>query len=149
MNYGFNKKNHRVNEQRPSFTSEWKDTWIIKGPDREMIEFTNKWSKYMKDDGLTTSQLRNFFGEVIRIQSKGALRSKNDILMLKPKIAYAASKESSGSKEGLKTFKDIMIKALDSIIQVMENDKDFEHRFRNFHLLFESLLAYHKVHGGK
>lgn len=122
----------------------WKDQWITSVPDNDMIKFADEQAKIMKK--LTTSQIRNFFSEVVRIKEKGIENEKLAFLMLKPKIAYAA-KRSANPEANL--FKEIMTKSIDLVIAAENNPDEYKKRFTNFHALFEALLAYHKVHGGK
>lgn len=142
--YGDKSKSNRNNYQN-DWEKEWKDQWIENAPDNEMINFAYNYSKEMVFNGLTTSQIRNFFSEVVRISQSDILKNKTEILMLKPKLAYASKR---ADKLGTKIFKLILTKALDIVINA-PNDDEYKKRFKNFHALFEALLAYHKVHGGK
>lgn len=95
-----------------------------------------------KSDSLTTSQIRIAFGEMRKIQSNGY--DLSSFLMLKPKLAYAVKRHD---KKGLNEFYKIFSWAYDAV-----NTKDINEanrHFENFMLIMESLLAYHKYHGGK
>lgn len=94
------------------------------------------------NQALTTSQIRNFFGEVRRIQMQGF--DEVSIMMLKPRLAYASKrKETIGSK----SFEIVMQKALDAVLSG-EDDKEKEKRFKRFADFFEAILAYHRANGG-
>ena len=56
--------------------SEFKTIWISDKVDEDMINFTEKAGKTMKQKGLTTSQIRNVYGEIKRIQVAGLEKEK-------------------------------------------------------------------------
>lgn len=143
-----NKNNPQKNQtnQTTLWKNQWKDQWITDKPDDYLIKFADEQSKLMKENKLTTSQIRNFFSEVLRIKEKGIENESIAFLMLKPKLAYAAARNEN---DGIKRFKEIMTKAIDLVIQANNQTEEYKKRFNNFHALFEALLAYHKVHGGK
>ncbi len=96
---------------------------------------------------LTTSQIRNIFGEVRSIEQEVGLEEKTlplnvqrRLLMLKPKMAYQVGRFSNNG--GLKALVDTLSQAIDLI----ENDV---RRFHTFVDLFEAILAYHRCYGGK
>ena len=130
--------------------------WITKGITTPCIEFAEKFGRAMasgpEKKRLTTSQLRNFFGEVRRIQMKGLAESTTDFLLLRPKLAYAAARsDSGGHSDGevskAKDFDKEMQKALEAVNPDELTGR--EQRFQNFCDLLEAILAYHKVGGGK
>lgn len=86
---------------------------------------------------LTTSQIRNIYGAVKKMQMKGGLDT-HKLLMLKPKLAYAAKRHGGG----VETLKDVLTDA----IGFVENDLKKFNRFVDF---FEAILAYHKAYGGR
>ncbi|MBK6930730.1 MAG: type III-A CRISPR-associated protein Csm2 [Saprospirales bacterium] len=55
-----------------------------KNPGKQMTVFSG---------GLSTSQIRNFFGEVRTIQMKGFEESGSDFVMLKPRLAFESSSD--------------------------------------------------------
>lgn len=84
---------------------------------------------------LKTAQLRRIYGEVKRMEMnfKKDERSfsRDKVVMLKPRLAYAASK-----KPEVVRIKNVFIKCIDKIHSV----KDF-YQFVSF---FEAILAYHR-----
>ena len=100
---------------------------------------------------LTTSQIRNIFGTVRRIEmnwpedpkteaDRGrATRAQRDLLLLKPKMAYQAKRERG---RGVGMLTDILSEAID----LVDNDRQ---NFQHFVDFFEAILAYHKAYGGK
>ena len=88
---------------------------------------------------LTTSQIRNIYGAVKKMQMKGELDT-HKLLMLKPKLAYAAKRHKE--VKGVDTLKDVLIQAID----LVGSDSKKFNRFVDF---FEAILAYHKDAGGR
>ncbi len=104
-----------------------------------------------KSDGLTTSQIRNIFGEARKIQSRWSKPSNSQrvaLVLLQPKLAYQAARHRQ--VEYLKTCLTDAIQAVVSPIP-QGNDKDDTEfkRFRRFMDFFEAILAYHKANGGR
>ena len=84
---------------------------------------------------LKTSQIRKVYGAVKKIQMSDEF-SQNDLIMLKPKLAYAAARN-----EAVTDLKDALTQAIDKV-------GDDPKRFKNFVDFFEATLAYHKAAGG-
>lgn len=90
--------------------------------------------KMQKTKGkLTTNQLRRFFGEVKRQQMQGY--NESQFVLLKPKLAYAVGRDKGATK--IKDFYNVMTNAIDMV-------KD-EKSFKNFIMVFEAIVAYHKA----
>jgi CRISPR-associated protein Csm2 len=130
----------------------FKTEWISHALDDKAIAFAEQFgedltSKVKKEkERLTTNQIRNFFGEVRRIQLKGVLAEKTAFLLLRPKLAYAAKRADNPSAED---FKQVMEQAHIVVMQAENNDAEFEKRFKNYIDFLEAILAYHKAYGGK
>lgn len=118
--------------------------WIVTGIDKSTIVFSNYFGEFFARNGLTTSQIRIVFGELRRIQMNGYTKEKTSFLLLKPKLAYAVKRNKSN---GLTKFYDFFSIAYDAV--ETEDNKIGEVHFINFINLFESVLAYHKYHGGQ
>lgn len=119
------------------------ESWIKKGIDKSTIDFSNDFGKFIAND-LTTSQIRTVFGEMRRIQMNNYIKEKTAFLLLKPKLAYAVKRHKS---KGLSKFYDLFSIAYDAVNT--SDDTEGEHHFANMMNLLESILAYHKFHGGK
>lgn len=119
----------------------FKKEWITIGADEEMVTFTDKAGKFMEENNLTSSQIRNIFGEMKRIQLKkvSSPEGRVSFMLLKPKVAYAYGRQKN---EGLKLFKTIFDKAWPFV-------EGQDARFDNFTNLIEAIVAYHKAYGGK
>ncbi len=98
---------------------------------------------------LTTSQIRNIFGTVRRIEmnwpenasEEQARKAHRDLLLLKPKLAYQAKREGERKGRGVEMLRQV----LDPAIGLVEGKRG---RFQNFVDFFEAILAYHKAYGG-
>ena len=111
---------------------------IVEGDTKELVEQAKNLGAHLVNRNLTTSQIRNVFSAVKRMEMKGF--NQKELLLLKPKLAYASSRP--GAKDGTKDLKDILTKA----INYVGNSKE---RFENFCNFFEAILAYHRAAGGK
>jgi CRISPR-associated protein Csm2 len=119
--------------------------WIKNGISQETIKFAESFGKDLSDgrSPLTTSQIRNVYGEVQRIKMKGF--DKTALLLLKPRFAYMTKRKGT---DGSKDFHSVMDKALDVVIDEVNGEKQVE-LFGNFADFFEAILAYHRAFGGK
>lgn len=126
-----------VNQWKEQFSSEWRK----EKPDSETVDKSKKFGEYLAQpkNELSTSQLRKFFGEVKRLQLKGYENAKSDIIMLKPKLAYAVGRAKKGKKYHFKIedFYEVIADGIDNV-----NSKE---RFKNFTKIFESIVAFHKA----
>jgi len=111
----------------------------------KIIEIADKEGKNFKQ--IKTNQIRNFFAAVLSIKNKVQSmdkfdfeKIKTDILLLKPKIAYAA-----GRKKEVEPFKNF----IDELVAALIESTDKEKATQNFFNIIESVVAYHKFYGGK
>jgi len=112
--------------------------------------------QYARDIGerlatqLTSSQIRNVFTTARQIEMNWPIRPKSEdevlraarqLVLLKPKLAYQASREQRGGI-GMKVLRDLLTPAID----LVGNNRN---HFQNFIDFFESILAYHTAAGGQ
>lgn len=146
MSFQKNYGNRNIRNER-NYVSEFNPDWIKQGFTPKTLDFCNDFGKFLvgggEKDGMTTSQIRNFFGEVKRIQMKGILKEKSAFYLLKPKLAYLAKRAEKNKTEN---FKEIMSIAHDA---VLSDETKIEHTFKNYVDFLEAILAYHKSYGGK
>ncbi|MEZ4826332.1 MAG: type III-A CRISPR-associated protein Csm2 [Bacteroidia bacterium] len=137
-------KNHYRDDDDPAFqrdfVRDFKSTWIKSKIDKDGIKFCDDLGKFIARKGMTTSQIRNFFGEVKRIQMKRFEKEETAFLLLKPKLAYAAKRAKNPAVEKFQKVMDLSHDAVDEGNAV---------HFNNFVNLLEAILAYHKSHGGR
>lgn len=104
---------------------------------------------------INTNQIRNVFANInaIRTDFKIAITTKDaqdqnekinkikrDLVLLKPKLAYAA-----GRQNVVKSFQEFLFELINKTV----NSKKIELALENFFIMVESVVAYHKFHGGK
>ena len=132
------------------FKHEFKPEWIKEGIKNDCISFAQDFGNYLAKNKLTTSQIRNVFGEVKRIQLSGFNNKKTDFHLFKPKIAYstrrAEDKAKGDQKQAFRDFREILNKAHEA---VEPEEANSESRFQNFVDFLEAILAFHKAAGGK
>ena len=100
---------------------------------------------------LTTSQIRNIFGEVRQIDMKWQSTVDKDaaddafrrVVLLQPKLAYQAKRERGRGVEDLRLVLDPCI---DEIRKAPKDQRRVY--FQRFVDFFEAILAYHKAAGG-
>ena len=103
-----------------------------------------------RNERLTTSQVRGFFGAVRQIEAEvqpGQTELEEPtyrkLVLLKPKLAYQAQREIDNRKgEGVLRLKEVLTPAIELV------GRDAQ-RFRNLVEFFEAILAYHKAAGGR
>jgi CRISPR-associated protein Csm2 len=128
--------------------------WISEKIKMDCIDFTEKFGDFLAKNGLTTSQIRNVYGEVKRIELTsdidfkknefiGGFAQETAFLLLKPKIAYAVKRKGGNAMDEFKKVMDAAHKATQT-----ENGTDAG-SFKRFCEFFEAILAYHKAAGGR
>lgn len=143
-NYGqqsYGRQQNPVENPRTFFNNLVFDpNWIKTGANEKMVEYSERVGRYLADNGLTNSKIRNIYGEIKRIQMGKFSSESSSFYLLKPKVAYAYGREKNN--KGLELFKLVF----DQSIALVESDgSNFKH-FSNF---LEAILAYHKSYGGK
>ena len=150
----------KISTTPPTFNSKW----ISDGIDKDCVNYLENMGFYLCDKtkiddrfpgfkAVTTSQLRNVFEEVKRIQiavegAKSFEEVQSDILLLRPKIAYNAAKVLAKTRESrIDAFRKFAETALLEVTQ--NDDKDKREKYKRFCQLMEGIIAYHKVYGGK
>lgn len=128
--------------QVPPFQADW----IVSGIKESAVTYAEELGKKLVDERFTTSQIRNFYGELKRIQLNGIAKLKPSFHLLHPKLAYAAKRAEKTGGKGANTFKIEILKAHKA---VGIDNEGFEKRFGNFCDLCEAILAFHKAHGGR
>ena len=116
---------------------------IIRNPTgaETLVSYANQIGKALAEQRLTTNQIRAIFGEVRRIEGdwkSNQERANRSLILLKPKMAYRARRESG---QGVKN----LVSVLDPAIDLVGGDEKNFTRFVDF---LEAILAYHKAYGG-
>lgn len=154
-NYG--QKQSSQDLHLPKISTIFKSNWISEGADSGMIKFAEEAGRALADYDyvasnpqnkardkykLTTSQIRNVYSEIKRIQSRSYDNEVNRFYLLKPKVAYATARATSSKEYGMGMFKE---QIFDEAFQYVKDAKTYE----NFCNLMEAVLAYHRYYGGK
>jgi CRISPR-associated protein Csm2 len=151
-----------------------KSEWINNEIDAHCIEFMEKFGLYLCDkkditdrfpgrNAVTTSQMRNIFSEVKRIEVKLTGEKKweqerSKILLLRPKIAYNTARVISSKRESrMVDLREVLEAGLTAIHKKVINEEVLEEKdykklidnFKRFSQVLEGIIAYHKVYGGK
>jgi CRISPR-associated protein Csm2 len=99
-----------------------------------------------KSEGIKTNQVRNVFASVSSLRTKLRVNNKwndeirNELVLLKPKLAYAA-----GRQKNVRVLYELLSKG----IQATLNSENKEAGLKNFIQMVEAIVAYHKFYGGK
>lgn len=138
--------------------SAFRQSWIQEEIDEHCIVFMEQFGVHLCDkknrddrfpgyNAVTTSQMRNIFSEVKRIEVKVTSdeqwsKEHTNVLLLRPKIAYNTARVLSSKRDSkMVDLREVLEKALLAV----GNREDFS-RFTQF---LEGVIAYHKVYGGK
>ena len=105
---------------------------------KDLVKDAERLAKSIGD--LKTAQIRNIYGTVkgLEMDFKGGAFNLDRVILLRPKLAYAANK-----KREVSPLQEVLDACIGKIREGDEGKKDFE-RFVNF---FEAILAYHREHG--
>lgn len=115
---------------------------IIRNGGKALVDAAEKLGPRLKQNRLTTNQIRNVYGTVKRMELQIDSSREFDydkLILLKPKLAYAAARADN---DGARELRSVLSWAID---EVGTDRKHFE-RFVDF---FEAILAYHKAAGGR
>src|SRR5579883_1132805 len=125
---------------------------ILDGDSARLVQAAEQLGGRLAEDKLQTSQIRNIFGAVRRIEMRWPRTGADDdqrreavhqLRMLKPKLAYQVArhrdKESGAALRQLE-------KNLLPLINGVGEDRE---RFQRFVDFFEATLAYHRAKGGR
>lgn len=110
---------------------------LIREGGRLLVEAAERLGPRLQRGNLTTNQIRNIYGTVKQMEMRGF--DANELVLLKPKLAYAAARANSN---GARELKDVLSWAIDEV-------GTDETRFAHFVDFFEAVLAYHKAAGGR
>ncbi|EKV01094.1 CRISPR type III-A/MTUBE-associated protein Csm2 [Leptolyngbya sp. PCC 7375] len=119
---------------------------------RELVEHAGEFGPYLRNQRLETNQIRKFLDAINRVkadligdetnnqqenqQQTTFADIEDDIVLLKPKLAYAAARQRAA-----KPLSDVMSAAIDKVHSIED--------FTRLVQFIESIIAYHKAAGGK
>jgi CRISPR-associated protein Csm2 len=110
-------------------------------PIRTLVEQTEKFGIYLQQNQLKTNQIRKFLDAVNRIKADLSedddfSKVETEVVLLKPKLAYAAARQSSAQ-----ALSKVMSAAIDKVHSIQD--------FQRLVQFLESTIAYHKASGGR
>ena len=99
--------------------------------------------KYV-DKGITSSQIRKIYSSIKKAQNEYKFENdeesaKKTLTMIKPHLAYAASRDDSG---GMEEF-------MEDISQIIDDTVDGGNDLNSFFDLMEAIVAYHNYYDDK
>ncbi|MFQ6054452.1 MAG: type III-A CRISPR-associated protein Csm2 [Methanosarcinales archaeon] len=103
---------------------------ILDGDIENLVNNAEKFGKHLAENNMTTSQIRNIFGEVKKIRTYDKYR----LNLLRPKLAYTAGRHRN-------------VRDLQEVLDLAIRKVDNEERFYYFKDFFEAILAYHRKYG--
>lgn len=115
------------------------------GDPQRLVEKAEELGKTLAERKLTTSQIRNIFGQVRQIEMQwhqDSGESFRQAILLKPKLAYFAKRHAP-----MEPLANVLSQALDIMGQASKEER--RPCFLRFVEFFEAVLAYHKKHGGE
>lgn len=122
------------------------NNWIKNGPTNDLVDKVAEFGTEIKQGKLSTSQIRQVFTKVKAIEAKGIVGRSGELVMLKPLLAYAASRVKK-DPEGIKSLKTVLTMGIENVLAATI-DEELTKRYKNFCKLFEATLAYHRAAGG-
>jgi CRISPR-associated protein Csm2 len=110
-------------------------------PIRTLVEQAEGFGVYLQQNQLKTNQVRKFLDAVNRIKADlpeddDFSKIETDIVLLKPKLAYAAARQAS-----VQALSKVMSAAIDQVHSISD--------FQRLVQFLESTIAYHKASGGR
>lgn len=117
----------------------------------ELNRRSEEWGRRLADRhrGIKTNQIRNIYGTIQHIRVRASQPNSNtadinrSLIFLKPKLAYASGRQSQQSE--MRPLRNFLVDAINSVVKSQKPEKARE----NFFILMESIVAYHKFHGGQ
>lgn len=102
----------------------------------------NAAKSFVQKDKIKTNQVRNVFGEIVKMRTEYSQNKKYEairraMILLKPKLAYAAARQKS-----MENFKNTFNK----LIELVENAEDKNNAVERFFDFTEAIVAYHKYY---
>ena len=117
--------------------------WLSSGLDQEAVGRLSKLGKKLHKEEMSTSQIRKVFGEIKKLEMKGFENfEEQELLLLKPQLAYAARKSDPVGK-----LRDVLSRGIDEVFKG-EGPEERKKRFDNFCKIFEAILAYFRAESG-
>lgn len=122
---------------------QFKPSWITNGVDEDCMNLCEELAKDMVKVKISSSFLRNVFGELRRIEAGGFEKHRSDFVLLRPKLAYSCGRDSERNK-GHKDELD----SLQELYKLSARQVKSESEYKNLVSIMEAIIAFHKANGG-
>lgn len=117
--------------------------WITTAVDEECINLCEQLAKEMADAKISSSFLRNIFGELRRIEAGGFEKNRTAFVLLRPKLAYACGRAADREKKLRPLYDNFQEFYKLAAAQVTD-----ERSFKSLVSTMEAIIAFHKANGG-
>jgi len=117
----------------------FKNIGLSKISGEDLVNIAQEMGKTLKDRGLKTTQIRKFLDGMRKLEvqfKKGKDFNADSVILLKPKLAYAA-----GRNPEVRPLMDILEPAITAAGKTYQD-------FTKLLSLVEAIVAYHKFYGG-
>lgn len=121
----------------------FKSEWITTGVNDACMELCEELAKDMVDKRVSSSFLRNIFGELRRLEAGNFENHLSEFVMLRPKMAYACGRAIERNPKS----KDVLEALLEFYKKMAKEVKTTAH-FKNLVSVMEAIVAFHKAFGG-
>ncbi|MBO7190224.1 MAG: type III-A CRISPR-associated protein Csm2 [Alistipes sp.] len=118
--------------------------WITTAIDEDCITLCEDLAKSMINSKISSSFLRNIFGELRRIEAGGFEKHRAEFVLLRPKLAYTCGRASSRNNKA-----DDDLQALQELYKKSAQLVTDAKGFKNVVNIMEAIIAFHKANGGK
>lgn len=124
-------------------TRRFNPNWITRGVDDDCMNLCEELAIDMVTAKISSSFLRNIFGELRRIEAGGYDKHHTEFVLLRPKLAYTcgrAIERNQGAKDELN--------ALQEFYKLSAHNVSNALGFKNLVSIMEAIIAFHKANGG-
>ena len=128
-----------IKNEQEQIVAYFKSEWIKNDIDKECVDFCEKVAKYLAEAKVSSSLLRNIYGELKRIEAKGFELCKTDFFLLRPKVAYTIVRNEKNDYAQL----------FNAVYQKTSSNTSNEAHFSNLVRMCEAIIAFHKTHNPK
>lgn len=124
-------------------TSRFNQDWITIGVDDDCMNLCEDLAIDMVNAKISSSFLRNIFGELRRIEAGGFDKHRTEFVLLRPKLAYTcgrAIERNNNAKDELKALQELYKLSAQKVTNAL--------CFQNLVSIMEAIIAFHKANGG-
>ena len=116
--------------------------WITEAIDDDCISYCEHLAQDMVGNKVSSSFLRNIFGEMCRIEAGGFEKHRTDFVLLRPRLAYACGR-LIGRNDSAKEVIDELQEFYKQCAKEVENAQ----HFKNLVSIMEAIIAFRKAVG--